>query len=65
MNTAEAIKVIDKHINKGEMALGSDLYQALLVAVDVLDSREPTDDEIYNRPGVEGGIAYPMDHTSH
>jgi hypothetical protein len=21
----------------------------------------PTDDEIYNRPGVEGGIGFPMD----
>jgi hypothetical protein len=25
------------------------------------DEDGPTDDEIYNRPGVEGGIAYPMD----
>ncbi len=24
----------------------------------VEDDREPTDDEIYNRPGVEGGIVY-------
>lgn len=23
--------------------------------------REPTDDEIYNRPGVEGGIGYPLE----
>lgn len=22
--------------------------------------REPTDNEIYNRPGVEGGIGYPL-----
>jgi len=26
-----------------------------------IEEPEPTDDEIYNRPGVEGGIAYAMD----
>jgi hypothetical protein len=25
---------------------------------------EPTDDEIYNRPGMEGGIGYPIDHDA-
>lgn len=25
------------------------------------DDREPTDDEVYNRVGVEGGIGYPLD----
>jgi hypothetical protein len=27
--------------------------------------REPTDDEIYNRPGMEGGMPYPIDHDAH
>ncbi len=32
-----------------------------LAAADAALEREPTDDDIYNRPGVEGGIGYAPD----
>jgi hypothetical protein len=58
---ANVLQTIEETI--GAASVGIDRAAIVRAIVDVRqaakdDEREPTDDEIYNRPGMEGGIAY-------
>lgn len=59
---ANVLQMIEEVVAHGETA---DRREILCASVDARedameDEREPTDDELYNRPGMEGGIGYSL-----
>lgn len=55
----EVLAVIQKYDSDG-VAAGDYFIDVYCPEESGVDDDEPTDDQIYNRPGVEGGIGYPL-----
>lgn len=56
-----SLAMIQQHLVDEHGFDAAELAVAIADADVVVTDREPTDDEIYNRPGVEGGIGYTHD----